>query len=149
MNIRTSTIGLPSSLTTPSAVLVVDDSTDTLDLLSEKISGAGYYALLAKNSDVALKCLKFTVPDAILLDATSPELEGFKLGRLIKLIPACADIPILFMIEQANTCQIIRSFENGGIDYVPKPLRIPEVLARLTARITSHIIAARQHGALA
>jgi DNA-binding response OmpR family regulator len=144
MNKRTSTIGLLSTFATPPSVLVVDDSPDTLNMLFEKISGAGYYAFPAKNSDAAMKYLKFIAPDAILLDATSSGIGGFDLGRRIKLIPAYTSIPLLFMIEQANTRQIISSFESGGIDYVPKPLRIPEVLARLSAHITAHISAAAQ-----
>lgn len=141
MNIQASQIGLSSS-TTPPVVLVVEDSADTLNMLCGKISAMGYSAIPAKNSQTALKCLKFIAPDAILLDATSPGIGGLELGRKIRSMPAYANIPILFMIEQANTRQIISSFENGGTDYLPKPLRIPEVLARLTAHITTRIAAA-------
>jgi DNA-binding response OmpR family regulator len=110
----------------------VDESTDTLNLLCKGILAAGYTALSAKNADGALKCLEFVSPDAILLDAASPGIKGFELGRRIKSMPAWADIPILFMIEQAEIDQIISSFENGGNDYILKPLHLPEALARLT-----------------
>jgi len=114
----------------------VDDSTDTLNLLCEGVSSAGYIVIPAKNSSEAMKCLEFAAPDAILLDATSPEIKGFELGRRIKSMPGRGNIPILFMIEPANSDQIINSFENGGSDYIQKPLRVPEVLARLLTRVT-------------
>jgi DNA-binding response OmpR family regulator len=124
---------LSSFFTIHPVILVVDDSTDTLRLLCEKISATGCIAISASNADEAVKCLEFTTPDAVLLDATSPGIKGFELGRRIKSMPIWAKIPILFMIEQANTEQIISSYENGGTDYIPKPLRVPDMLVRLLA----------------
>lgn len=139
MNIRRSIIDLSPSFDTPPTVLVVDDSAETLSMLCEWISAANYAVLMAGNSNEALKYLEFTIPDAILIDAVSPNTEGFKLGRRVKSMPAWADIPVLFMVELANTDQIISSFENGGTDYLPKPLRISEVLARLTTHVITRI----------
>ena len=135
MNLHTSTTEFSSSFTIPPMVLVVDDSADTLNLLCEGVSAAGYIVIPARSSNEAMKCLEFAAPDAILLDATSPDIKGFELGRRIKSMPGRGDIPILFMIEPANSDQIIDSFENGGSDYIPKPLRVPEVLARLLTRV--------------
>ncbi len=120
-------------------VLVVDESADIHNLLCEAISAAGYVAIPARNGNEALECMKTVAPDVILLDATSALADGFELGRRIKSMPAWADIPILFMIEQANTSQILSSYENGGIDYLSKPLCIPEALARLLTCVTTRI----------
>jgi DNA-binding response OmpR family regulator len=139
MNIRESRIDLSSAFAAPPVVLVVDESTDTLNRLCEGISASGYAILMAENSAEALKYLEFIVPDAVLIDAVSPGTGGFALTRRIKSTPAWADIPVLFMVELANSEQIIRGFEYGGSDYLSKPLRIPEVLARLTTRITARI----------
>jgi DNA-binding response OmpR family regulator len=108
-------------------------------MLCEGISAAGYIAILARNSNEALEYMNTSVPDIILLDAASPLAEGFELGRRIKSMPAWAGIPILFMVDRANTNQIINSYENGGIDYLSKPLSIPEVLARLLTCVTARI----------
>jgi DNA-binding response OmpR family regulator len=139
MNIRESAIDLSSAITVPPIVLAVDDSADTLNRLCEGISAAGYAILMAGDGVEALKHLEFIAPDAILIDAVSPDTGGFELARRIKAVPAWADIPVLFMVELANSEQIIRSFENGGSDYLSKPLRVPEVLARLTTRIAARI----------
>ena len=136
MNARTSTFEISPSPTIRLSVLVMDDSSDTLNLLCEEITNAGYIVIPAKSREEALKCLEFTIPDIILLDATSPDTKGFSLGRHIKSLPGRSEIPVLFMIELANNHQIINSFENGGSDYIPKPVRIPEVLARLLTHTT-------------
>ena len=125
--------------TFPPSVLVVNDPTDTCNLLCEAISAAGYIVTPVKNANETLKHMKIIVPDIVLLDTTSPLIKGFELGRQIKSTSAWAKIPILFMIEQANSSQIINSFESGGIDYISKPLRIPEVLARLLTHVDTNI----------
>jgi len=130
MRIQTSKI-FPPSFGIPPVILVVDDSTDTLNVLCEEISAAGYIAIPASNADVAMRCLEFALPDAVLLDATSPGIRGFELGRRIKATPIWTRVPILFMIELENSEQVIGRYESGGVDYISKPLRVPEVLARL------------------
>lgn len=139
MDARVSTVDFSSSFTAPPVVLVVDSSVDTCNRLCVGMSSAGYTVLITENSNEALKYLEFIVPDAILIDATSPDTGGFELSRWIKASSVWADIPVLFMVELANNEQIIRSFENGGSDYLSKPLRIPEVLARLTTRIAVRV----------
>lgn len=127
---------------------MVDEANDVRDLLCESIFTAGFIVLPANNADETLEHLKIVIPDAVLLDATSPDIGGFDLGRRIKSIPDWIRIPILFMIEQANAQQIIGSYENGGIDYISKPLCIPEVLARLLTCVTARTHA-REHKAFA
>jgi|GEM_PF-1485672 len=130
MRTQASTI-FPTSFAIPPVVLAVDDSTDTLNILCKEISAAGYVVISASSADEAIKCLEFAVPDIILLDAISPEIRGFELGRRIKSMPIWSKIPILFMIDRENAKQIINSYENGGIDYISKPLHVPEIIARL------------------
>jgi DNA-binding response OmpR family regulator len=140
MNVRESRVGLSSSFSAPPPiVLVVDDSADTLNKLCEGISAAGYAVLVAADCDDALRYMSFVMPDAFLIDAVSADVKGFELGRRIKSTPAWADIPVFFMVEMANSTQIIGGFENGGTDYLSKPLRISEVLARLTTRVIAYM----------
>jgi len=140
MNIQTPTIR-PTPFTLPPVILVVDASGDALDTLCEGISAAGYIAIPARSACEAARCLEFAIPDAILLDAASPEIKGFELGRRIKSMPIWNRVPILFMIEPGNTKQIVDSYENGGTDYVSKPLQVPEVIARLFTCTVTHVSA--------
>jgi DNA-binding NarL/FixJ family response regulator len=75
------------------------------------------------------------LPDAVLLDALMPGKNGFELCRQIKAEPAWSHVPVIFMTGLSETEQIVHAFSCGGVDYVIKPLKIPEVLARLSVHI--------------
>jgi DNA-binding NarL/FixJ family response regulator len=122
-------------------VLVVDDAPSSLGLLCDALEGAGYTVLVAADGESALERLDFVAPDAILLDGMMPGLSGFDTCRRIKANPAHAHIPVLFMTGLSETPDVVEGFACGGVDYVVKPIRVQEVLARLhthtrNARIT-------------
>jgi len=135
----------PSPLESPSAerpvVLVVDDAPSSLGMLCDTLEASGYTGLVAADGEAALQRLELVVPDAILLDGLMPGLSGFETCRRIKANPALAHIPVLFMTGLSETSHVVEGFECGGVDYVVKPIRAQEVLARLhtharNARIT-------------
>lgn len=77
------------------------------------------------------------MPDAVLLDAVMPGRSGFELCRQIKSEAAWEHVPVIFMTGLTETDQIVNGFACGGVDYVVKPLKIPEVIARLAAHLRS------------
>jgi DNA-binding NarL/FixJ family response regulator len=120
----------------PSAVvLVVDDAPDTLRMLCDALAGEGYTVLVARDGEEALARFEMAVPDAVLLDGVMPGWSGFETCRRLKAEPAWAHVPVIFMTGLAETEQIVEGFASGGVDYVVKPLRIPEVLARLATHV--------------
>lgn len=112
-------------------VLVVDDTPSSLGMLCDTLEGEGYTVLVARDGDAALQRLGLVVPDAILLDAVMPGLSGFDTCRQIKANPALAHIPVIFMTGLSETQHVLEGFACGGVDYVVKPLRAPEVVVRL------------------
>lgn len=116
-------------------VLVVDDAVETLRLLCDALAGDDYTVMVARDADEARQRLDITVPDAVLLDAVMPGTDGFTLCREIKATPAWSHVPVLFMTGLSATEQIVEGFASGGVDYVVKPLRIPEVLARVATHV--------------
>ena len=135
----------PSLPESPSAerpvVLVVDDAPSSLGMLCDTLESSGYTVLVAADGEAALQRLELVVPDAILLDGLMPGLSGFETCRRIKANAALAHIPVLFMTGLSETAHVVEGFECGGVDYVVKPIRAQEVLARLhtharNARIT-------------
>lgn len=112
-------------------VLVVDDAPSSLGMLCDTLEGEGYTVLVARDGDAALQRLELAVPDAILLDAVMPGLSGFDTCRQIKANPALAHIPVIFMTGLSETPHVLEGFACGGVDYVVKPLRAQEVVARL------------------
>jgi CheY-like chemotaxis protein/DNA-binding CsgD family transcriptional regulator len=121
-------------------VLIVDDVPDNLAVLHDALDAAGYTVLVATDGASALQRAAQADPDIVLLDAVMPGIDGFEVARRLKAGPETAHIPIVFMTGLTDTEHVLAAFEAGGVDYVTKPIRPPEVLARMAA----HMLAARQ-----
>lgn len=116
-------------------ILVVDDALDTLRMICDALMVENYVVLAARDATEALARFEVTVPDGVLLDAVMPGIDGFALCQHIKATPAWSHVPIVFMTGLSETEQILKGFASGGVDYVVKPLRIPEVMARLATHV--------------
>lgn len=116
-------------------VLVVDDAVETLRMLCDALAADGYTVMVARDADEARERFEMAVPDAVLLDAVMPGIDGFTLCREIKATPAWSHVPVVFMTGLSETEQVVQGFASGGVDYVVKPLRIPEVLARVATHV--------------
>ena len=116
-------------------VLVVDDALSSLGMLCDTLEASGYTVLVAGDGAAALARLDLVTPDAILLDALMPGLDGFETCRRIKARAEWSHIPVIFMTGLSETSHIVKGFEAGGVDYVVKPVRVPEVLARLATHL--------------
>ncbi len=121
--------------TTPRVVMVVDDAPQSLGPLCQALEEEGYTVVVARDGESALARLDLVTPDAILLDALMPGLSGFDVCRKLKQEPALAHIPVIFMTGLSETTHIVEGFESGGVDYVVKPVRAPEVLVRLATHV--------------
>jgi CheY-like chemotaxis protein/DNA-binding CsgD family transcriptional regulator len=118
-------------------VLIVDDVPDNLAVLHDALDESGYTVLVATNGETALQRAEQARPDIVLLDAVMPGMDGFEVARRLKANPATAAIPIVFMTGLTDTEHVVAAFGAGGIDYVTKPLRPREVLARIAAHLNS------------
>ncbi len=116
-------------------VLVVDDALDTLRMLCDALAAEGYTVMVARDGEEARERFEIAVPDAVLLDAVMPGIDGFALCRELKATPPWSHVPIVFMTGLSDTEQVVQGFASGGVDYVVKPLRIPEVLARVATHV--------------
>lgn len=126
---------MPNHEANAGVVLVVDDDLGSLNMLCDALTTEGYSVLVARDAAEALQRLEMTLPDAVLLDAIMPGMNGFALCQHVKQEPAWAHVPVIFMTGLSETEQIVHAFSCGGVDYVVKPVRIPEVLARLAAHM--------------
>ncbi|MES2562196.1 MAG: response regulator transcription factor [Pseudomonadota bacterium] len=118
-------------------VLIVDDVPDNLALLCDSLDEAGYEVVVATDGNSALERVRHITPDAILLDAMMPGLNGFDTCRRIKTDKTCSDVPVIFMTALTETVSIIRGFDAGGVDYVTKPIDPNAVIARVASHIRS------------
>jgi DNA-binding NarL/FixJ family response regulator len=122
-------------------ILVVDDSFETLKMLCEALHAEGFLPLAATNAQEALERFEMAVPDGVLLDAIMPGMDGFELCEQLKTTPPWSHVPVIFMTGLAETNHVLKGFACGGVDYVVKPLRIPEVIARLTTHVRNARVA--------
>ena len=120
---------------TASRVLIVDDVPDNLSLLHDALDEAGYAVLVATDGESALQRAAQASPDIVLLDAVMPGMDGFEVARRLKADPDTAPIPIVFMTGLSETEHVVAAFAAGGTDYVTKPIRPREVLARVAAHL--------------
>ncbi len=116
-------------------VLIVDDVPENLSLLHDALDETGYTVLVATNGESALQRARQSLPDVILLDAMMPGMDGFEVARRLKADFATQHIPIVFMTGLTETEHVVAAFAAGGADYVTKPIRPPEVLARIAAHM--------------
>ena len=117
-------------------VLVVDDTPDTLGFLTEALERAGITALVATGGAQALALVTRVVPDLVLLDAMMPGMDGFETCRRLKAGPA-AHVPVIFMTALSDTEHVVAGLGAGGVDYVTKPLRLDELLARIRVHLAN------------
>ena len=125
----------PSATPSLGTVLVVDDAPDTLRMLCDALMQEGYTVLVARDGEQALARLSAIEPDAILMDAIMPGLSGFETCQRIKAHANWSAIPVIFMTGLSGTADVVAGFDAGGVDYVVKPVKIEEVLARLATHV--------------
>lgn len=113
------------------AILLVDDQPQNLRLLSELLEEQGYVVQQAINGSVALQAVSQYKPDLVLLDIYMPNLDGYGVCQQIKASPETADIPVIFISALDEAWDKVKAFSAGGSDYITKPFKVVEVLARV------------------
>ena len=129
-------------------ILVIDDSPDTLTMLTDALEQSGATVLVAISGEQALTLVERITPDLILLDAIMPNLDGFETCRRLRTMPAIAGTPIIFMTGLTETAHIVQGLEAGGVDYVTKPLVLEELLARIQVHLANARVARSTRAAL-
>ena len=118
-------------------ILIVDDVPENLAVLHDALDESGYTVLVANNGAAALERVRQVVPDAILLDAVMPGMDGFETCRRLRADIATRAVPIIFMTGLTEPEHVVAAFGAGGTDYVTKPVRQSEVLARIAAHVNT------------
>ncbi len=116
-------------------VLIVDDVPDNLAVLHDALDESGYTVLVATSGASALQLALQALPDIVLLDAMMPGMDGFEVSRQLKSMAQTAHIPVVFMTGLTETEYLVAALESGGVDYVTKPIKPKEVLARMQVHL--------------
>jgi len=129
-------------------VLVVDDSPDTLRMLTDAIEEAGMTVLVARERAQAISMIDKVTPDVILMDAVMPGMDGFETSRQLKRDKGLAHVPVIFMTGLSETEDVIKGLNAGGVDYVTKPIVPEELLARIRVHLANARLARSAQAAL-
>ena len=116
-------------------VLVVDDSPESLGMLTSALEEAGLTVLVALGGNQAISITQKIVPNIILLDAVMPNMDGFETCKQLKGNPRLTNIPIIFMTGLEDKQSTIRGLESGGSDYLTKPVDVDELIARMRVHL--------------
>lgn len=112
-------------------VLVVDDEEDMIDLIREPLTREGFEVLTALSGREALECVRNDHPDLVLLDLMLPDIDGLEVCRQLKWEPSTATIPVLMVTGKSDEADVVLGLGLGAEDYVTKPFRIKELIARV------------------
>ncbi|MEI6387447.1 MAG: ATP-binding protein [Spirochaetota bacterium] len=115
--------------------MIVDDTPETLDLLSTIIKEGGYRSRPVSDGEFALQSAAASPPDLILLDIQMPGMDGYEVCRTLKRDVRLAKIPVIFLSAYVEPENRVKAFEVGGIDYVSKPFSAEEVIARVAVHV--------------
>ena len=112
-------------------ILVCDDDELLVDLLTYRLSARGYEVSAARDGGEALERLAADKPDAVVLDAMMPVVEGFEVLRRIREQPETANLPVIMLSARKQERDIVGALELGASDFVVKPFIPEELIARL------------------
>jgi two-component system response regulator MtrA len=124
--------------TTPEAppsrgrVLVVDDDPALAEMLSIVLAGEGFESRVCERGDRALAELRDFRPDVVLLDIMLPGKDGIEVCREVR---AESGVPIVMLTARSDTVDVVVGLESGADDYVVKPFKPKELVARIRARV--------------
>ena len=117
------------------AVLVVDDTPASLGVVCDALRREGVRVLLADSGEAARAVLARERPALVLLDVVMPGEDGFALCAALKANPAWRAIPVVFLTAIDEPEQKVRAFAAGAVDYVTKPVHVPELVARVRVQL--------------
>jgi two-component system response regulator MtrA len=135
---------IPAGMATRGRVLVVDDDLALAEMLGIVLRGEGFEPVFCADGASAVQAFRETQPDVILLDLMLPGMDGIDVCRAIRME---SGVPIVMLTAKSDTVDVVVGLESGADDYIVKPFKPKELVARIRARVRRHDDAAS--GALA
>ncbi|WP_166133210.1 MtrAB system response regulator MtrA [Nocardioides ochotonae] len=126
---------VPSDYTTKGRVLVVDDDAALAEMLTIVLRQEGFDSRMCTRGDLALAEFRDYRPDLVLLDLMLPGKDGIDVCKEIR---AESGVPIVMLTAKSDTVDVVVGLESGADDYVVKPFKPKELIARIRARVRRH-----------
>ncbi len=116
---------------TQSKILIVEDEPSIADLISRALREGGYETFIAPNGKIGVSLFDIIRPQLVITDLIMPEMDGRELCRYIR--EQKSSIPIIMLTALSSTEDVVQGLDAGADDYLVKPFRVPELLARVRA----------------
>ena len=114
-------------------IVVVEDDPDLLEVLKESLAREGYQVKTANNGIDGLKLIKDTAPDLVCLDVMMPGMDGIEVCRELRADKSLRGLPIMMLTAKGDESDVVLGLGVGADDYVTKPARPKELIARVRA----------------
>jgi DNA-binding response OmpR family regulator len=114
-------------------ILVVEDEIDILEVVRHNLVREGYEVFCSRDGEEGLKIARKEGPDLVVLDLMLPGLDGIEVCRRLKADPVTRSIPVLMVTAKGEETDVVLGLGVGADDYVSKPFRPRELLARVKA----------------
>lgn len=111
-------------------ILIVEDDELLVKVLERLLGVSGFEVCTADNGEEALELAEASRPDLIILDGMLPGMHGFEILRCLKDSETLSDIPVIFLTAQDREEDIVRGLSMGAMDYILKPFKPKELVAR-------------------
>ena len=116
-------------------IVIIDDEQDILELLRYNLDKIGYRTTCLLDGESAIKEIRESIPDLILLDLMLPGIDGLDVCRILKNSEQTAKIPIIMITAKGEDTDVVKGLEIGADDYVTKPFSLKVLFARVNALI--------------
>jgi pilus assembly protein CpaE len=120
-------------------ILIVDDDRTTRTVVGSSLQRQGYEVRLAGDGQEALRAVADGPPDLIITDVHMPDMDGLELTQRLRRDPRTAQLPIIMLSERTSSEEVLAGYTEGADDYVPKPVD----LAVLTAKVSRLLVRAQ------
>ncbi len=118
------------------SIFLADDNPDNLSVLTEILEQADYTTRASLSGMDMLSSIEIEKPDLVILDVHMPKMDGYEVCRALKSSVETREIPVIFCSALDEEFNVVRAFDSGGVDYITKPFRPKEVLARVRTHLT-------------
>ncbi|MFZ5915863.1 MAG: response regulator [Chloroflexota bacterium] len=116
-------------------ILVVDDDIRLQRLMQAVLQRAGYRVVLASTGEEGIHLVTTEQPDLVLMDVMMPGIDGFEAIKRIRRLPEGREVPIVLLSAMSEVEAKVKGLRVGGDDYITKPVKMSELLARIQARL--------------
>jgi DNA-binding response OmpR family regulator len=124
------------------SLLVIEDDNDIIELLRYNLEREGFRILTARSGEVGLDLVRTEFPSLVLLDLGLPGIQGLDVCRKLKQNPQTAPIPVVILTARGEESDIVLGLELGADDYLTKPFKVRELVARVRAVLRRSPLAA-------